>query len=269
MTQPVFLTILAVGLTLSGPAYAQEFDCVIEPAIVVELASPVGGLIGEIDVSRGDAVSKGQQIARLESGVEETTVELMRTQAGSEAEIEAFRARLALAQSRRDRLRTLVERNISSKEDLEDAEASVEVAGREVLMAELRHRSAIIELKRAEAVLEQRTITSPIDGIVLERMLNTGEYADRDIALIKIAQLNPLHVEAFLPIDMFAKLKTGDTAIVRPNLPITGSYAGRLTVVDQVFDAASSTFGVRVEIDNNTLTIPAGHRCIVEFDTTG
>ncbi len=67
MTQPVFLTILAVGLALSRPAYAQEFDCVIEPAIVVELASPVGGLIGEIDVSRGDAVSKGQQIARLES----------------------------------------------------------------------------------------------------------------------------------------------------------------------------------------------------------
>lgn len=261
---------LAVGLAcfaqLGAPtAAAETFDCVIEPAVVVDLASPVGGLIDDITVVRGDIVSKGQVVANLESGVEITTVELMALRANSAAEVDAFRARLALAQSREERLSTLIERGIAAKEELEDAQAAVKVAESEIRMAEMRLRSARIEMKRAEAILKQRTIVSPIDGLVLDRMLDTGEYADRDSAVIRIAQLNPLHVEAFLPIDMFAQLKAGDTAQVRPAPPISGNYTGRLIVVDRVFDAASSTFGVRIEVSNEDLNIPAGHRCVVEF----
>ncbi|MEL6550934.1 MAG: efflux RND transporter periplasmic adaptor subunit [Pseudomonadota bacterium] len=249
----------------AGAQGAQTFDCVIEPAVIVDLASPVGGLIDDIAVVRGDIVSKGQVVAKLESGVEITTVELMALRAGSAAEVDAFRARLALAQSREERLSTLIERGIGTKEELEDAQAAVRVAESEIRMAEMRLRAAQVEMKRAEAVLEQRTIVSPIDGLVLDRMLDTGEYADRDTAVIRIAQLDPLHVEAFLPIDMFARLKPGDSAQVRPAPPISGDYTGELIVVDRVFDAASSTFGVRIEVSNAELNIPAGHRCVVEF----
>lgn len=260
---------LAVIVQLSaGAAGAETFDCVIEPAVIVDLASPVGGLIDDIAVVRGDIVSKGQVVAKLESGVEMTTVELMALRAGSAAEVDAFRARLALAQSREERLSTLIERGIGTKEELEDAQAAVRVAESEIRLAEMRLRAAQVEMKRAEAVLGQRTIVSPIDGLVLDRMLDTGEYADRDSAVIRIAQLDPLHVEAFLPIDMFARLKPGDTAQVRPAPPISGDYTGELIVVDRVFDAASSTFGVRIEVSNADLNIPAGHRCVVEFAKT-
>ena len=99
------LTTLCAALVLPGvAAHGETFDCVIEPALVVEIASPTGGLIQSMTVARGDLVTKGQILALLDSGIEETTVDLMREQAASTAEIEAQRARLKLAQSQAEQI---------------------------------------------------------------------------------------------------------------------------------------------------------------------
>lgn len=265
--------LLGALIVAGGGAAAQEepraFECVIEPAVEVEIASPAGGLIEEISVERGDVVRAGQPIARLESGLEETAVTLQRERAGSDAEIEAAQARLKLARSQAERLATLVERNIAPLGDLEEAEASVEVAAREVAMAEMRQRIAALELERAEELLRQRTIRSPLDGEVLERRLFTGEFASSDVVIARIAQLDPLHVEAYLPIEMYPELERGMSAVVRPDAPISGRHEGRVTVIDRVFDPASGTFGVRVELPNPDLAIPAGLRCLVSFAPAG
>lgn len=69
-------------------------------------------------------------------------------------------------------------------------------------------------------------------------------------------------------VSKFGGIKVGMPAIVKPNEPITGTYEGTVKVVDSVFDAASSTFGVRVELSNTGQKLPAGHRCRVSFDST-
>lgn len=270
----LFAAPVAGALILSGPGEAAAdtaplaFDCVIEPALIVEIAVPSGGLIEEISVSRGDLVEKGQVLARLDAGIEQTTVDLIREQADSAAEVEAQRARLNLAKSRADRTRSLVERNIAAQADLDEADASVEVSTRELSMAQMRQRISGMELKRAEAVLRQRTIVSPIDGVVTERMLFVGEFADQDRPVVRIAQLDPLHVEAFLPISAYPGLMAGMTAIVRPGRPLGGSYEAEITVIDKVFDAASNTFGLRATLPNPDLGIPAGNRCLIEVDVS-
>jgi len=53
---------------------------------------------------------------------------------------------------------------------------------------------------------------------------------------------------------------------VRPQQPIGGAHAARVTVVDRVLDAASGTFGVRLALANPEGRIPAGIRCKVRFD---
>ena len=44
-----------------------------------------------------------------------------------------------------------------------------------------------------------------------------------------------------------------------------GSYTGRVVIVDKVMDAASGTFGIRVELPNPSLGLPAGLKCRVRF----
>lgn len=264
MTRFLALCVL-LQLVVSVPAGAEEFDCVIDPAVVVRVGSSVPGLLESVSIRRGDRVSKGQEIARISSDVEQGTVDLFTERASGRAEIEAQMARLRLAESRLERTRELAERNVTSKDQLEEAVAEFEVVQRELTLAEMRNRVADLELQRARKVVEQRIIRSPIDGVVVERSLFGGEYLDQDGHVATIAQLDPLNVEAFLPVSHFGSIEVGATAEITPAAPIEGEFTGIVTVIDRVFDAASGTFGVRIEVDNVDDLLPAGHRCRVSF----
>ncbi|WP_065375913.1 efflux RND transporter periplasmic adaptor subunit [Ensifer adhaerens] len=254
------------SLCAALPPSAQAFDCVIDPSVVVRVGSPVPGLLKEVLIARGDHVTENQVIARLHADTEQATVALMSEQAASTSEIEAQKARLDLARSRMKRTEALLARNVASTDKLEETFAEMEVIRKELATAETRKRSAELELRRAQTVLEQRTIRSPISGVVLERSLFDGEYLDQDGKLATIAKLDPLYVEAFMPVSEFGKLRVGMNAQVLPKAPIKGSFTGKIKVIDQVLDAASGTFGLRIELPNPDNYIPAGHRCTVSFE---
>ena len=121
------------------------------------------------------------------------------------------------------------------------------------------------ELARAEAALALREIRSPIDGIVQERSLSPGEYMHQESHVAVVVQLDPLHVETFLPVELYGAVAIGDEATVFPAAPVEGAHAATVKVVDRVFDAASGTFGVRLELPNPEGALPGGHRCEVVF----
>ena len=69
-----------------------------------------------------------------------------------------------------------------------------------------------------------------------------------------------------MPVRYFGLIKRGDTANVRPDNPVGGDHNATVTIVDQVFDAASGTFGVRLALPNPENIMPAGLRCRITFD---
>jgi multidrug efflux pump subunit AcrA (membrane-fusion protein) len=125
-------------------------------------------------------------------------------------------------------------------------------------------RLAELELQRAIAELELRTIRSPITGVVRERLLSKGEFAKQN-PILRLAQIDPLRVEVFAPVSMLGEITVGMTAQVMPESPVKGTYSARVTIVDQVVDAASGTFGVRLELPNAEYRLPAGLKCKVRF----
>ena len=122
-----------------------------------------------------------------------------------------------------------------------------------------------MEARRADDLLRQRRVTSPVDGIVTERALGPGEFRNDQAHIVTVAQMDPLRVETFLPIALYPRLKPGDTATVLPEAPVGGSYQARITVVDQVFDAASGTVGVRLELPNPGFKLPGGVHCRLQL----
>ena len=261
----IFGLCIASQLGLFTPAAANLFDCVIEPSILVRIGGQVSGLLDEVLVDRGDKVEAGQIIAQLSDSVEKATVKLMQQQAENNSEVEAQRSRSKLAGSRAERARKLSEKKIASQDRLEEAISQMEVTKRELAIAKMRQRIAVLELHRAKRILEQKKIRSPIDGIVVERHLFKGEFLDQDGQVVTIARLDPLYVEAFLPVKHFRDIQLGMAAVIMPKQPIGGTYTGIVTVVDTLFDAASGTFGVRVKMRNPDLLLPAGHRCSIGF----
>jgi multidrug efflux pump subunit AcrA (membrane-fusion protein) len=113
-------------------------------------------------------------------------------------------------------------------------------------------------------LLERRTIRSPIDGVVVERILSEGEYADPP-EILKLAQIDPLRVEVYAPLELIGRISIGMRAQVLPEAPVGGVHESTVIVVDRVVDAASATFGVRLELQNPDYALAAGLNCRVRF----
>ena len=239
-------------------------DCFIEPNQIVDVSSAAEGVMDELIVKRGDAVSKGQVLATLKSHVERATVELARARAERDQAIKAKSARVEFAQRRLDRNKELFSKSLISEQIVDEAETDVLLAGLE--LGEFLEDRAIaeLELKRAQEALEIRTIRSPIDGFVIEVSVIPGESIENR-SLMKIVSINPLNVEVIAPVDLFGKIKKGMKASVIPEEPIGGKHTARVVIVDRVLDAASGTFGIRLELKNRNNRLPAGLRCEVSF----
>jgi len=242
-----------------------ELDCVIEPQQVVKLATPVVGVLARVDVDRGDVVHKGQVLGKLEDGLEQATLKLARARAGNDFAIKAAQARLELLRRKNDRAGQLVAKNIVAQATAEEADSDANVAEQQVKEAELNQEIARLEVGQAEEQVKQRTLVSPIDGVVTERLLVPGEYRNEQSPVLTLAQIDPLRVEVFVPTSQYGRIAIGSTAEVHPQQPIGGSYSAAVTVVDQVLDAASGTFGVRLALPNPAGRLPAGIRCKVQF----
>ena len=271
--RPAFVAVfLGLALALPDPANAQPkdadragFECLIQPKIVVKLGTPVPGLIGEVLVDRGAIVKKGDVVARLDSYVEAAALELAKARATNDATVRASRAKLEFQKRKEDRAQQLRRSDHIAVSVADEAETAARVALNELNEAEVNLQLARLELSRAHEVLKQRTIVSPIDGVVVERTLGPGEYAFDQAHLMTISQIDPLHVETFLPLSEFGKLRAGVTAEVYPEQPVGGKYTATVAIVDQVFDAASGTIGVRLDLPNPGYVLPAGLRCRVHF----
>lgn len=118
-------------------------------------------------------------------------------------------------------------------------------------------RVAQLEVTRQEELVKQRTITSPIGGVVVEKSLSSGEYVNDTNHIVTIAQIDPLNVEVFVPIAYYDQTRVGAEAEIIPEKPIGGRYVATVTVIDQVFDAASGTFGVRLRCLTLIISFPA------------
>jgi multidrug efflux pump subunit AcrA (membrane-fusion protein) len=82
---------------------------------------------------------------------------------------------------------------------------------------------------------------------------------------MKLAQVDPLRVEVYVPLSLLGKLKTGMKADVRPEGKGQPTYQAMVVVVNRVVDSASGTFGVRLEMPNSNKAIAAGLACTVDF----
>jgi len=95
----------------------------------------------------------------------------------------------------------------------------------------------------------------------------TGQALDpaSESIILRVAQIDPLGVEIVLPAESFGSIQPGTKAAVIPEIPGDEVHMGSVTIVDRVVDAASGTFGARLELSNPDGTIPSGLHCQVRF----
>lgn len=252
---------------LSAAATAQEFDCVIEPRQEVDVRASAEGVIEAVLVKRGESVKRGQTLARLASGPELAALNLSRSRATMEGELKAAQARVEITKKKWERADELHAKGFMSANAKDEAEAEYRLAQEQWRAANESRKLAELEVKRAEEVLAQRTINSPVNGVVVALLLQPGELAssNQKDPILKLMEIDPLNVELVLPVSQYGKIKVGQRAQVMPEQPVGGNHVAAVEVVDPTLDAASGTFGVRLRLPNPGYRIPAGVKCRARF----
>lgn len=231
------LIVIILVLAQSTVAFAgRALSCIVEPSMTVNVGTAVSGVMDSVLVDRSEIVKKGQLIATIEAGVERATVDY-------------YAAKIKFS-----------ERKISRSEALR-AEQLLSEQEYDALVTE--HLLAKLEWQEKKEILSQRSIYSPIDGVVVERMLSPGDFI-KEQQIFKILALDPLYIETVLPVEMFGKVKVGE-----PYEVYLETYEKPFTVkicnVDRVIDKASSTFKVRLILNNPGYQIPSGLKCEIDF----
>jgi RND family efflux transporter MFP subunit len=261
------LLVLLPGLLLPGTVTAFEYDCMMEPYRVVEVKSAVKGRIETINVERSDYITAGQSLVVFEADVEKATVELARAKLDMTAELNSSRVSHNFAKRKLGRFDKLAAKGVVADYDKDEVQTEASLAALQILQAKENKQLAELELQRALAVLNQYTVISPIDGVVVNRFKSPGEYADaEDGPILQLAQLDPLNIEVLLPASRFGSIKPGMKANVSPESPLNGSYTAEVKIVDRVVDASSGTFGIRLELPNPDNKLPGGLKCTVSFN---
>jgi len=264
----VSLISLSSGAEAQGNTAGDVVSCIIRPRQVVQLASPVSGRIAEEFVDRGDTVSQGKLVARLESSVEEAQVALDRYKAANSTEREAAETDLGFNERQLERRQKLRDNMFAKIDDVDDYTTRAMQDRISIRKAEINQQLATLEAARSASALDLRYVKSSIDGVVTERKLQPGEYVYEQTPIMTIAQIDPLSIELVVSAQLYGTIKVGDLVEIHPNPPVNGVYQVKVDVVDPIIDAASETFGVRLVLPNTEHTIPAGIRCSARLAKT-
>lgn len=247
----------------------------IEPdPYAVTVQSLVAGVVDEVLVLEGDAVSRGDVIARLID--EDAVLALRRAEATlqerivavqqAEADIGGAESRLAELDDEVERKRELVEaggvspgefarlkfRLAGQRSDLDAARAAHRLAQAAVTQQE-------VVVDEAALALERTVIRAPIDGVVLTRiivpgtrvaMAGRGPGEQHFSGLVELYDPQRLQVRADVPLADAAKVHVGTHARITTDATPDQTFTGEVTRIVHRADIQRNTVEVKVRIDD-------------------
>jgi HlyD family secretion protein len=142
----------------------------------VDVGAQISGKIIKINVDFNDHVTVGQVIAEMDTAQLQSRVEQSKAQVNA-ADASLVLAKATQAQTKAQYLRSvdLSQKGLISSKDLDSAKADADRAGASITSATAQATLARASLKDAQTQLSYAVIRSPIDGIVLSRLVEPGQ----------------------------------------------------------------------------------------------
>jgi multidrug resistance efflux pump len=268
---------------------------IVESEEEIELSSQVTGIITKISVDEGDPVKRGQPLVMLdkrkilakmkqtEAMLRESKAHLRELEAGYRVEdIEMAKSRVKRAEAiyekakdEYERQRRLYEKDATTLMELEKAKERMKVAfedlnesrsnlqkllkgirEEEIERAKATVEGASSDLKYYNALREDYTLSSPIDGLVAERLKDANETVDTDTPILKLINPEKLRIRAELEETDVGKVIEGQIVEVYTDAYKDRVYHGKAYKVFPVVKRRSQrTFDPMASFDINTQEI--------------
>jgi RND family efflux transporter MFP subunit len=230
---PEDTAVVTPGPVESGPALTGTLTAQRQAAIRAQIA----GSVLTVTAEPGQAVTRGQTLARLDSS--------SLTDAYNSARSIATSARSALAVAEREATRqeTLVKAGAVAQRNVETAQQSV-------VQARATLAQAQSQIASAEKQLAYTTVTAPFSGVVSERPVSAGDVVQPGTSLYTVVDPSSLQLEAAIPAEQLAALKVGSPV----RFTITGygdrTFKGSITRINPSADPTTRQVRVYAEVPN-------------------
>ncbi|GIW46375.1 MAG: RND transporter [Deltaproteobacteria bacterium] len=223
----------------------------LNPVNTVEVGTLVSGVVKEIYVDFNSTVKKGDALIQIEP----TPFKARLAQA--QANLEKARADLNIAKTIMKANKELYTKRLISKQEYDDSKLRYSNA-----LATFEQAKA--ELEIAKENLENTTIRSPIDGIVISRKVNVGQMvspASNSYPLFVIAEnLTKMRLDAHVNEADIGKIKEGNKAVFTVDAYPDQSFTGEVRQIKNEPIKVNNvvTYDVVILVDNRELKLKPG-----------
>jgi membrane fusion protein (multidrug efflux system) len=225
---------------VTGPFVSGALRAAQEATIRAEL----GGSVLQVNVDEGQTVKRGTVIARID------TSSLDDARRSAESAVAAARAQLDLARREAQRTEQLVSAGALAVRDLEIARSNVRTVEAQLADAEAR-------LVAAQKDITDAIVRAPINGIVSDRTVNTGDIVTAGSPLFTVIDPSSLRLEASVPSDELTQLRVGATVL----FSIRGfeqQFEGRIERISPAADPVTRQVPIFVTVPNTDGRLVAG-----------
>jgi len=197
----------------------------LEPSLEVRIASPIAEVVDQVLVKEGQAVRRGEVLARFRAGALEPSAL-------------AAEARRRKAAADYERMQNLFKEGAVSQQDVESAEVGL--------------RAAEAEEARAKKSLEEATVRAPMSGVISQRSVDSGDRVKDGDQLFRLVNTAELEFEATVPSEYAAQVRAGAPVV----LSVTGAgeagagLTGRVSRVNATVDPATRQVKLYVTVPN-------------------
>ena len=235
-------------------------------AQTVAATPKVSGRLESVAVRLGDAVVRGQQIAKVED--RELLEQLKQAEAShavAEATIRQRDADLKLAAVNRDRNGNLYERQLISRQTYDDTEARYQAAEAQVDLAQAQLLAARSRLDELKINLANTTITSPVNGFVASRELDAGAWVTPNSVFVSLVDISTVRLVTNVVERDLRRIQVGLAADVEVDAYPGRKFNGRVSRMAPILDPATRTAQIEIEIPNPGGQLKPGMYAKVNF----
>jgi membrane fusion protein (multidrug efflux system) len=211
----------------------------------VVVSAEVDGVIRSMTADEGDGIARGAMLATIADT--DYDLEMKRNEAAVN-QAEASRENIRLEYQRKQ---TLYKEELITKQQFEDVTTRLS-------LAESQCESAKAGLALAKAKLAKTKVSSPLQGIVKEKKVSTGDYVRSGTPLFTIIHTDVLKLDFTVTEQDAAKIKVGQDVVFRVDSVPEKEYRGRVKTIYPHLDEKTRTLKVEALIPNGDHSLKPG-----------